>query len=61
MADVDLSQYIAISFYVAKSYCQFWCDDYNIQNAYKGEKTRPILEMKVDSAGMYDTVNKLIF
>lgn len=61
LADVDISKYIAISFYVAKSYCKFWCDDYNIQGAYKGEKTRPILEMKVDTAGMYGTLNKTIF
>lgn len=58
---VDLSQYTSVKFYVAKSYCEFWCDDYNIQGAYKGEKTRPILEMEVDTAGLYDTVNKVIF
>lgn len=56
-----LDQYISVHFYVAKNYCEFWCDDYNIQGAYKGEKTRPILEMEVDTAGLYDTVNKVLF
>lgn len=62
MSAVDnLKDYGSVLFYVAKSYCEFWCDDYNIQGAYKGEKTRPILEMEVDTAGLYDTVNKVLF
>lgn len=57
----NLENYGSVFFYVNKNDCSFWCDDYNIQSAYKGEKTRPILEMEVNTAGLYDTVNKVLF
>jgi hypothetical protein len=58
---VNIEGYISVLFYVNKTDCFFWCDDYNIQSAYKGEKTSPILEMEVKTGGLYDTVNKVLF
>lgn len=61
MSAINIENYLNVFFYVRKNNCSFWCDDYNIQGAYKGEKTRPILEMEVDTAGLYDTLNKVLF
>lgn len=61
MSAIEIEHYILVSFYVNKSDCSFWCDDYNIQGAYKGEKTKPILEMEVNTAGMTDTLNHVMF
>jgi hypothetical protein len=61
MAAVNIENYTSVFFYVYKNDCTFWCDDYNIQGSYKGEKTRPVLEMEVNTAGLYDTVNKVLF
>ena len=61
MSAVNIENYLNVFFYVNKNDCSFWCDDYNIQGAYKGEKTLPILEMEVNTAGLYDTLNKVLF
>lgn len=61
MADIDLSAYIQVGFFVLKTDCSFWCDDYNLQSEYTGEKTKPILEMEVETAGMTDTLNHVLF
>ena len=61
MSDIDLSAYILVGFFVDKTNCSFWCDDYNLQSEYTGEKTSPILEMEIDTAGMTDTLNHVIF
>lgn len=61
ISDVNINNYINVFFYVYKNDCSFWCDDYNIQGAYKGEKTRPILEMEVNTAGLADTINHVLF
>jgi hypothetical protein len=61
MADINLSGYISVKFFVLKNDCSFWCDDYNLQSEYTGEKTKPILEMEVDTAGLLDTLNHVLF
>ena len=61
MSAINIDNYIYVFFYVNKDDCSFWCDDYNIQGAYKGEKTNPILEMEVKTAGLADTINNVLF
>lgn len=61
MSSVNLENFTQCKIFAGLSYCEFWCDDYNIQSAYKGEKTSPILEMEVKTGGLYDTVNKVLF
>ena len=61
MSSIVLENFGSCKMFVGLSYCEFWCDDYNIQSAYKGEKTSPILEMEVSAGGLYDTSAKVLF
>ena len=40
---------------------KFYVDDYNIQSAYKGENMYPVLEMEIETAGLWDTDDHVIF
>lgn len=42
-------------------YNSFWCDDYNLQEDYVGQTIKPVLEMEVTTAGMYDVADRVIF
>lgn len=39
----------------------FWCDDYNLQADYVGETIKPVLEMEVETAGLFDVNDLVIF
>lgn len=39
----------------------FWCDDYNLQEDYVGQTIKPILEMEVETAGLFDVNDRVIF
>lgn len=40
---------------------QFWCDDFNMQDVFINQKVKPILELEIDAAGMYDTDTRNVF
>ena len=62
MSDLDLSKYIAAQLFVYLNTTEFYCDDYDIGDAFVGQNVKPLLEMEVDAgAGLYDTVNKVLF
>lgn len=39
----------------------FWCDDFNLQEDFVGQTVKPILELEIDTAGMYDTDTRNVF
>lgn len=39
----------------------FWCDDFNLQEDFAGQTVKPILELEIDTAGMYDTDTRNVF
>lgn len=62
MSAVDLSTYINAYLFVDLNMSEFYCDDYDIGNAFVGQKVKPLLEMEVDAGGgLYDTLNKVLF
>lgn len=42
-------------------YNTFYCDDYNLQEDYVGQTIKPVLEMEVKTAGMYDVDDRVEF
>lgn len=62
MSALDLSGYIAAQLFVYMNTTEFYCDDYDIGDAFVGQTVKPLLEMEVDSGvGLFDTVNKVLF
>lgn len=39
----------------------FWCDDFNLQDDFVGQTVKPVLELEIDTAGMYDTDTRNVF
>lgn len=61
MSALELSNYIAAQLFVNLNPTEFYCDDYDIETAFVGEKVKPLLEMEVSAAGLYDTLNHVLF
>ena len=62
MSALDLSSYIAAQLFVSLNTTEFYCDDYDIGDAFVGQTVKPLLEMEVDAgAGLYDTMDKVLF
>ena len=61
LSGLDLSNYIGAKLFVNLGQAEFYCDDYNLDAAFVGQKVKPLLEMEVDAGGLYDTVNKVLF
>ena len=62
MSALNLDSYIAAGLFVNLNVSEFYCDDYDIGDAFVGETVKPLLEMEVDAGGgLYDTLNKVLF
>lgn len=46
---------------VQTDYSKFYVDDYNLQSAYENETFYPVLEMEIESAGLWDTDAHTLF
>lgn len=62
MSALNLDSYIAAGLFVDLDVSEFYCDDYDIGDAFVGQNVKPLLEMEVDAGGgLYDTLNKVLF